>query len=54
MRLAAATIEQASDAHASFVEIEHAGHAPFLTHVDEVVAALDRFLSDAAFVSPAS
>lgn len=46
MRLAAATIEQVSHAHASFVEIEHAGHAPFLTHVDEVVAALDGFLAD--------
>jgi pimeloyl-[acyl-carrier protein] methyl ester esterase len=46
MRLAAATIEQLSPAYASFVEIEHAGHAPFLTHVDEVVAALDGFLAD--------
>lgn len=46
MRLAAATIEQVGPAYASFVEIEHAGHAPFLTHVDEVVAALDGFLAD--------
>ena len=30
---------------ASFVQIEHGGHAPFLTHPDEVAAALDGFLA---------
>lgn len=48
MRDAAALIEQAGHAHASFAQIEHAGHAPFLTHVDEVVAHMTVFLSDGA------
>ena len=30
---------------ATFVQIEHAGHAPFLTHADEVAAALLDFLA---------
>jgi pimeloyl-[acyl-carrier protein] methyl ester esterase len=30
--------------HASFVEIQSGGHAPFLTHADEVVTALDAFV----------
>lgn len=46
MRDAAALIEHAGHAHASFAQIEHAGHAPFLTHVDEVVAHVTTFLSD--------
>jgi pimeloyl-[acyl-carrier protein] methyl ester esterase len=48
MRDAAALIEQAGHASAGFVQIEHAGHAPFLTHVDEVVAHLDDFLATLA------
>ena len=48
MRDAAALIEQAGYAPATFVQIEHAGHAPFLTHVDEVVAHLDDFLATLA------
>ena len=48
MRDAAALIEQAGRAPATFVQIEHAGHAPFLTHVDEVVAHLDDFLATLA------
>ena len=47
MRDAAALIEQAGHAHASFAQIEHAGHAPFLTHVDEVVGHLTEFLAGA-------
>ncbi len=42
MRDAAALITQASK---RFAQIDHAGHAPFLTHVDEVVAHLDVFLN---------
>jgi pimeloyl-[acyl-carrier protein] methyl ester esterase len=48
MRDAAALIEQAGHTSASFVQVEHAGHAPFLTHVDEVVAHLDGFLASLA------
>lgn len=48
MREAAATIEQARHVSATFVQIEHAGHAPFLTHVDEVDAHVSAFLSDIA------
>lgn len=48
MREAAALIEQAGHVPATFVQIEHAGHAPFLTHVDEVVAHLDDFLATVA------
>jgi pimeloyl-[acyl-carrier protein] methyl ester esterase len=32
---------------AQFLEVEHAGHAPFLTHADEVAAALLGFLAGA-------
>jgi pimeloyl-[acyl-carrier protein] methyl ester esterase len=32
---------------ARFVQIEHAGHAPFLTHADEVADALLGFLAEA-------
>ncbi len=32
---------------AQFVQIERAGHAPFLTHADEVAAALTGFLTEA-------
>lgn len=48
MREAAATIEGAGHAPAAFVQIEHAGHAPFLTHVDDMLAPLEAFLIDAA------
>lgn len=48
MRDAAALTEQAGHTSASFVQVEHAGHAPFLTHVDEVVAHLDGFLASLA------
>lgn len=46
MRDAAAIIDQAGRAPATFAQIEHAGHAPFLTHVDEVVAHMTTFLAD--------
>ncbi len=46
MREAVATIKQAGHAYATFAQIEHAGHAPFLTHVDDVVAHVSGFLSD--------
>jgi pimeloyl-[acyl-carrier protein] methyl ester esterase len=50
MREAAALIGQpghaaAGLAPARFAQIEHAGHAPFLTHTDEVTAELDAFLA---------
>lgn len=48
MRETATMIEQAGHASATFAQIEHAGHAPFLTHVDEVVAQMTAFLSDGA------
>lgn len=32
---------------ARFVQVEHAGHAPFLTHADEVAQALRGFLAEA-------
>lgn len=47
MRDAAAAIEHAGHTTARFVQIEHAGHAPFLTHADEVVAHLSAFLAGA-------
>ena len=31
---------------ARYVQVEHAGHAPFLTHADEVAAALSPFLAE--------
>ncbi len=46
MREAVAMIEQSNHASATFAQIEHAGHAPFLTHVDEVAARVSAFLSD--------
>lgn len=46
MRDAAALVEQAGYASARFAQIEHAGHAPFLTHVDAVVEHLSAFLAD--------
>lgn len=46
MRDAAAIVEQAGHASATFAQIEHAGHAPFLTHVDEVAVYLESFLAD--------
>ena len=39
-----ASAEIAPDAR--FVQVEHAGHAPFLTHADEVAAALLAFLAE--------
>lgn len=45
MRDAAQAITQAGHASATFVQIEHAGHAPFLTHADEMLTPLDAFLS---------
>lgn len=45
MREAAATIERVGHASATFAQIEHAGHAPFLTHVDDVIAHVSAFLS---------
>jgi pimeloyl-[acyl-carrier protein] methyl ester esterase len=53
MREAAATVERAGHASAAFVQIEHAGHAPFLTHVDEMLAPLNAFIIDAARTEPA-
>lgn len=43
MRAAAARVPDAET-----VVVEHAGHAPFLTHVDEVAAALSRFAAATA------
>ena len=40
MRIAADSV-QASPSH--YVVIEHGGHAPFLTHADEVAACIDAF-----------
>ena len=39
-----ASVEIAPDAR--FVQVEHAGHAPFLTHADEVANALLGFLTE--------
>jgi pimeloyl-[acyl-carrier protein] methyl ester esterase len=41
-----ASVEQAPDAR--YVQVEHAGHAPFLTHADEVAASLLGFLVEHA------
>ena len=46
MRDTVAMIEQTDHAPVTFAQIEHAGHAPFLTHVDEVAAHLTTFLTD--------
>jgi pimeloyl-[acyl-carrier protein] methyl ester esterase len=43
MRDAVALIEQAGLASTRYAQIEHAGHAPFLTHVEQVVAEIDAF-----------
>lgn len=48
MRAAAALAPRASS-----VTIEHGGHAPFLTHADEVAAQLDAFLSASAVAAGA-
>jgi pimeloyl-[acyl-carrier protein] methyl ester esterase len=53
MREAAATIERAGQVSAAFVQIEHAGHAPFLTHADEMLAPLDAFLDESAVIETA-
>jgi pimeloyl-[acyl-carrier protein] methyl ester esterase len=38
-----AAAERAPDA--GFVQVEHGGHAPFLTHADEVADAVANFLA---------
>ncbi|MEN1956795.1 alpha/beta fold hydrolase [Luteimonas changyuni] len=38
---------------ASFVQIEHGGHAPFLTHADQVADAITGFLAQAFAGAPA-
>lgn len=48
MHDATVAIEQGGHASARFARIEHAGHAPFLTHADEVVAQIAAFLDDEA------
>ncbi len=48
MRDTVAIIEQAGAAPAKFVQIEHAGHAPFLTHIDEMLAPVNAFLAEHA------
>ena len=45
MREAAERIRGAGHAPARFAQIEHAGHAPFLTHADVVLAELSSFLA---------
>lgn len=47
MREAAERIARAGHAPARFAQVEHAGHAPFLTHLDEVLSEIDAFLADA-------
>jgi pimeloyl-[acyl-carrier protein] methyl ester esterase len=37
---------------ARFVQIDHAGHAPFLTHADEVADALLGFLAECPHPNP--
>jgi pimeloyl-[acyl-carrier protein] methyl ester esterase len=46
MRDAVALIERSGLAAARYAQIEHAGHAPFLTHVDDVMAAIDDFFAE--------
>ncbi len=53
MREAATAIERAGHASAEFIQIEHAGHAPFLTHVDAILAPLNAFLDESAAVETA-
>ncbi len=48
MRDAAALVNDAGHVPATFAQIEHAGHAPFLTHADEVLAHLVPFLDGVA------
>jgi pimeloyl-[acyl-carrier protein] methyl ester esterase len=45
MRMAAEAIQAGGRAPAVFAQIEHAGHAPFLTHTDAVVAQVEDFLA---------
>jgi pimeloyl-[acyl-carrier protein] methyl ester esterase len=52
MRAAADSISQAGRTTANFVQIEYAGHAPFLTHVEEVLAPLYAFLAEHGFNRP--
>jgi len=44
MREAAERIQRGGHASARFAQVEHAGHAPFLTHVEAVLAELEDFL----------
>lgn len=46
MREAAEAIERAGHASATYAQIEHAGHAPFLTHVDAVAGEISAFLRE--------
>jgi pimeloyl-[acyl-carrier protein] methyl ester esterase len=48
MREAADIVKQAGRAPATFAQIEQAGHAPFLTHADEVAMRMSEFLAEAA------
>lgn len=48
MREAVGVIERHGHARAIFAQIEHAGHAPFLTHADDVVERLSAFLDETA------
>jgi pimeloyl-[acyl-carrier protein] methyl ester esterase len=45
MRAAAETIGRAGHTTAQFLQIEHAGHAPFLTHVEDMRAPIEAFLA---------
>ena len=48
MREAVEVIERHGRAQATFAQIEHAGHAPFLTHADDVVEHASAFLDETA------
>lgn len=52
MRDAANIVAHTGHASATFVQIEHAGHAPFLTHVDEMLTPLQAFLDTLDGASP--
>jgi pimeloyl-[acyl-carrier protein] methyl ester esterase len=49
MREAVARIERADRAAAAFVQIEHAGHAPFLTDADDMIAPMHAFFTTHGF-----
>jgi pimeloyl-[acyl-carrier protein] methyl ester esterase len=48
MHEAVGIIEQTGHARAMFAQIEHAGHAPFLTHVDEMAGHISAFFAERA------